>query len=162
MVTTHVTIVATSLDASSKSQLLARHAAKVLEERGVSHTLLDLRDTPELAAPLKQATHVIFAVPVYNFDVNAAAKQVIEDHGGALEGKTVGFLCQAGGQRSYMSVLGFANSLMLDFRCWIVPRFVYATSNDFEEGEQLGETIRGRITELLDTLIQGNSPVIGG
>ena len=154
---THVTIVATSLDSGSKSQLLARYAAALLAERGIAHTLLDLRQSPELAVPLHQATHVIFAVPVYNFDVNAVAKQVIEDHGGALEGKTVGFLCQAGGQRSYMSVLGFANSLMLDFRCWIVPRFVYATSNDFEDGDQLGETIRGRITELLDTLIRGNN-----
>ena len=157
-----MTLIATSLDTGSKSQRLARHAAALLAERGISHTLLDLREAPELAAPLQQATHVLFAVPVYNFDVNAAAKQVIENHGGALEGKTVGFLCQAGGQRSYMSILSFANSLMLDFRCWIVPRFVYATGNDFDSDDQLSETIRGRITELLDTLIRGNSPAIGG
>jgi NAD(P)H-dependent FMN reductase len=151
----HVTIIATSLDTGSKSQLLARHAATLLVERGIAHRLLDLRDSPELAGPLKQATHVIFAVPIYNYDVNAAAKQVIEDHGDALEGKTVGFLCQAGGQRSYMSVLSFANALMLDFRCWIVPRFVYATSNDFEGGE-LGEGIRHRVAELVDSLLKGN------
>jgi NAD(P)H-dependent FMN reductase len=151
----HVTLIATSLDSSSKSQLLARHAAKLLAERGISHTLLDLRDSPELAEPLKQATHILFAVPIYNFDVNAAAKQVIEDHGGALEGKTVGFLCQAGGQRSYMSVINFANDLMLDFRCWIVPRFVYATSNDFED-DQPTEPIQHRIAELVDSLLKGN------
>ncbi len=151
----HVTIIATSLDTSSKSQRLARHAADLLVERSVSHTLLDLRDSPELSAPLHQATHIIFAVPIYNYDVNAAAKQVIEDHGGALEGKTVGFLCQAGGQRSYMSVINFANDLMLDFRCWIVPRFVYATGNDFE-GESLGENIRHRVAELVDSLLKGN------
>jgi NAD(P)H-dependent FMN reductase len=151
----HVTLVATSLDNSSKSQLLARHAAGLLAEHGISHTLLDLRDSPDLARPLEQATHVIFAVPIYNFDVNAAAKQVIEDHGGALEGKTVGFLCQAGGQRSYMSVINFANDLMLDFRCWIVPRFVYATGNDFD-GDEPGENIRYRVAELVDSLLKGN------
>jgi FMN reductase len=151
----HVTIVATSLDTRSKSQLLARYAASLLAERGVSYTLLDLRDTPELAAPLAEATHVVFAVPIYNYEVNAAAKQVIEDHGDALEGKTVGFLCQAGGQRSYMSVLSFANALMLDFRCWIVPRFVYATGNDFD-GDQPGEPIRHRVAELVESLLKGN------
>ena len=151
----HVTLIATSLDTSSKSQLLARHAATLLAERGIAHTLLDLRDSPELAAPLKQATHVIFAVPIYNYDVNAAAKQVIEDHGDSLEGKTVGFLCQAGGQRSYMSILSFANALMLDFRCWIVPRFVYATGNDFD-GDTPGENIRHRVAELVDSLLKGN------
>ena len=151
----HVTLIATSLDTSSKSQSLARYAAKLLAERGISHTLLDLRESPEISEPLKQASHILFAVPVYNFDVNAAAKQVIEDHGGALENKTVGFLCQAGGPRGYMSILGFANSLMLDFRCWIVPRFVYATGADFENG-QPGETIQNRIAELVDTLLKGN------
>lgn len=151
----HVTLVATSLDSSSKSQRLARHAADLLAERGVSHTLLDLRDSPDLSGPLHQATHILFAVPIYNYDVNAAAKQVIEDHGGVLEGKTVGFLCQAGGQRSYMSVLNFANDLMLDFRCWIVPRFVYATGNDFD-GDALGESIQHRVAELVDTLLKGN------
>ena len=37
-----------------------------------------------------------------------------------------------------MSVMPFANSLMLDFRCVIVPRFVYATEMDFVD-EQLAE-----------------------
>ena len=27
-------------------------------------------------------------------------------------------------------IMGLANSLMLDFRCWIVPRFVYVTGAD--------------------------------
>ena len=46
--------------------------------------------------------------------------------------KIVGFLCAAGGQGSYMSVMGLADSLMLDFRCVVVPRFVYATGAAFE------------------------------
>jgi hypothetical protein len=48
----------------------------------------------------------------------------------------VGFACTAGGASSYMSIMALANSLMLDFRCVIVPRFVYATERDFT-----GETI---------------------
>ena len=44
--------------------------------------------------------------------------------GRAFTGKPVGFVCAAGGRSSYMAVLGLANSLMLDFRCLIVPRFV--------------------------------------
>jgi FMN reductase len=37
--------------------------------------------------------------------------------------KVVGFLCAAGGKSSYMSVMRLANSLMLDFRCLIIPHF---------------------------------------
>jgi len=39
---------------------------------------------------------------------------------------------RGGGHNSYMSIVGLSNSLMLDFRCLIIPRFVYATSEDFQ------------------------------
>jgi len=45
-------------------------------------------------------------------------------------------------------VMAVANSLMLDFRTVIVPRFVYAAGDDYEEGETLGEEIRGRIAKF--------------
>ena len=40
-----------------------------------------------------------------------------------------------------MSILGLANGLMLDFRCLIVPRFVYATGDDFANDRQPDMTI---------------------
>lgn len=101
---------------------------------------------------LSGATHVVFAVPIYNFGVNAVAKRWVEEAGGALEGKVVGFLCKAGGPHGYMSVLSLANALMLDFRCWIVPRFVYATDADFSDsqpGANLTERLELLATELL-------------
>ena len=70
---------------------------------------------------------ILLATPIYNYDVSAAAKNMVELTGSAWRDKTVGFICAAGGTSSYMSVMGLANSLMLDFRCIILPRFVYAT-----------------------------------
>ena len=53
-----------------------------------------------------------------------------------------------------MSIMGLANSLMLDFRSLIVPRFVYATGGDFgddrlESMHIASETIKGRVRELV-------------
>jgi FMN reductase len=50
-----------------------------------------------------------------------------------------------------MSVMSFANSLMLDFRCVVVPRFVYATERDFAD-EQLdaGGEVRRRVRALAE------------
>ena len=62
----------------------------------------------------------------------------------------MGFLCTAGGAGSYMSVMSFANSLMLDFRCWIVPRFLYLT-NDFVAADG---TVDPELDRRLDGLIQ--------
>ena len=151
-----VVILATSESPGSRSQVMARFVEKVLKERGNSVTLFDVRDSPtreDIHQALMDATHVVFAVPIYNFGTNAVAKRWVEEIGGALEGKVAGFLCQAGGPRGYMSVLSLANSLMLDFRCWIVPRFVYATGSDYVESDTPDPALTERLelfaTELL-------------
>ena len=169
-----VLIVAASLSGKSRSQRLARIALRKLTEAGTSATLLDLREHPlpfagspagwsdPNVAKAKElttaATHILFAVPVYNYDVNAVAKNYIELMGeDALGNKTVGFLISAGGGGSYMAVMPFANSLMLDFRCWIVPRFLYVPK-DFE-GESLPAELDERLDGLLRDLLTRGLPV---
>ena len=162
---THVTVFGTSLDPASRSQVMAREALRCLRARGVSARLIDLRESNlpvygrlgshesppavELRKEVGRSTHILFAVAIYNWDVCASAKNLLEfltDN--ELLGKTVGFLCAAGGKGSYMSVMSFANSLMLDFRCWIVPRFVHAVRDDFE-----GDTIKSpQVIERIDLL----------
>jgi FMN reductase len=109
----------------------------------------------KMTGKIHAAQGIVMAVPVYNYDINAAAKNLIELTGTAWTGKVVGFLCAAGGPSSYMSVMPFANSLMLDFRCVVVPRFVYATEHDFvdeqldDEGE-LRKRVRGLAADVAD------------
>ena len=62
----------------------------------------------------------------------------------------VAMMLAAGGAGSYMSAMGLANSLMLDFRCHIVPRFVYATGESFEGDRLADDDIQSRV-ELLVT-----------
>jgi FMN reductase len=73
---------------------------------------------------------------------------MIELTGDAWENKVVGFLCAAAGMSSYMSIMSLANSLMLDFRSVIVPRFVYATGKAFTEGRVTDAEILRRIADL--------------
>ncbi|RZD30944.1 MAG: flavoprotein, partial [Methanobacteriota archaeon] len=77
--------------------------------------------TKSLRASVAAADGIIFTTPVYNFQASASAKNIVELGGSMFEGKVVGFLCAAGGRNSYMSVMSLANSLMLDFRCHILP-----------------------------------------
>ena len=101
------------------------------------------------------------ATPVYNYDVSAAAKNMVELTGSAWEDKVVGFLCAAGGMGSYMSVMSFANSLMLDFRCLIIPRFVYATGDSFN-GDKLTDTkVAKRIGHVASELVRVTTGLSG-
>ena len=161
----HVGIIATSLSSDSRSQLLAREALSKLQAQKVRATLVDLREhalpftgsdaswgdpaVGKMKTLALTMTHLLFAVPIYNYDVNALAKNFVELMGSdVLENKTVAFLCSAGGQDSFMSVMAFANSLMLDFRCWIAPRFLYVT-DDFSPG-----ALPKKLDERLDSLLR--------
>ena len=145
---------------------MGREAARQLDDAGHEVELIDLAEQPlpicdggaaygdpavgSIARRIAPCTGLIVAAPIYNFDVNAALKNLLELTGRtAWTGKIVGFLAAAGGQGSYMSLMPFANSLMLDFRCVIVPRFVYALGDAFEGTEITDPKIQERIAGLV-------------
>jgi FMN reductase len=159
-----ILILSASLRPESHSRILAEEARRVLEQDGVPVAFLDLRDHPlplcdggpthahpnvlAVAERISKATAVIAATPIYNYDASAALKNLVELTGKAWEDKTVGFLCAAGGSGSYMSIMSLANSLMLDFRSLIVPRFVYATGEAFAHGRIAHPKVAERVAEL--------------
>lgn len=163
-------VVSTSGNPDSNSRRMGRIAFKRLEKLKVECQWLDIRElglpmcdadacyTQPAAQTLNKAIEaadgILIATPVYNYDVSAAAKNMVELTGSSWEEKVVGFLCAAGGMSSYMSVMAFANSLMLDFRSVIIPRFVYATGDSFEGDELKDAKIGKRIEEAADELVR--------
>src|SRR5207253_6438835 len=96
-------VVSTSGNPSSNSRRMGRVAFAYLQRTGVNSDWLDLRelDLPlcdaaacyeqpaaqKLSAAIETADGVIVAAPVYNYDVSAAAKNMIELTGKAWENK---------------------------------------------------------------------------
>lgn len=164
----NVTIISTGLGNNPKSHTLAVRLESLLQARGTATALVDVRswDLPHAGAPgcwdhpgvaaitaaVADASHVVISTPVYCYDANSAAKNVIELCGRAFTDKVVGFVCQAGGQRGYMSVLGLANHMMLDFRSVIVPRYVYVAAPDWTPEGGLSAGIEQRLARLCDDL----------
>ena len=163
-------VVSTSGNPESNSRIMGRVAFEHLKKEGVDCAWLDTRDlnlpicdanacyahpsVKQIASAIETADGILVAAPVYNYDVSAAAKNLIELTGEAWNDKIVGFLCAAGGQSSYMSVMAYANSLMLDFRCTVIPRFVFATGQAFADGSVKDQKIAQRIDELCDELMR--------
>ena len=155
-------IISASLRPASLSRVLGQFLVQELEG-----DFIDLRefslpmcdgdaayDDPnveKLRARIKAARVIFLTVPIYNYYANAAVKNLVELTGGAWEDKIVGFACAAGGYSSYMSIMSLANSLMLDFRCIILPRFVYATGDDFAAGKIASPEIKRRLKHLADS-----------
>lgn len=158
-------IISSSLNPESRSRLLAHHLHSLYQAKSLAVELIDMREhslpfcdggsayghpnLPPLKVAIENAGVIVIATPIYNFDANAVIKNLVELTGQAWANKTVGFLSAAGGRSSYMSTMGLANSLMLDFRCTILPRFVYATGEDFIDGK-LSQEIAERIERLAE------------
>jgi NAD(P)H-dependent FMN reductase len=163
-------VISTSGNPDSNSRRMGRVALAYLQKQKVDCAWIDISemDLPlcdadkcygmpgsrKLSAEIKTADGILIAAPVYNYDVAAAAKNMIELTGSVWEDKIVGFLCAAGGEGSYMSVMAYANSLMLDFRCVIIPRFVFATGDAFDGENITDKEITKRIEQVADDLVR--------
>src|SRR5436309_1232186 len=163
-------VISTSGNPDSNSRRLGRAAFAHLQKQKVDSAWIDISEmdlplcdadkcygmpgSKKLSAAIKAADGILVAAPVYNYDVAAAAKNMIELTGSASENKSVGFLCAAGGTASYISVIAYANSLTLDFRCVIIPRFVFATADAFD-GDNISDKKIIRRTEIVaDELVR--------
>jgi len=159
-------VISCSLNKNSKSKIMAKHAynlyckdAKFIDLQKLDLPFCDGNDcyddprVKEINQMIKEAKSIILAAPVYNYDLNAAAKNLMELTGRSWTNKIVGFICAAGGKGSYMSVTSYMNSLMLDFRCIIIPRFVYTDGSGFDESYNIQAPVKERIEELVDLSI---------
>lgn len=163
-------VVSTSGNPSSRSRKMGARAFAYLQKAQLDCEWVDLAelDLPlcdanacyahpsarKLDTAVSAAQGIIVAAPVYNYDVSASAKNMIELTGSSWEDKIVGFLCAAGGTTSYMAVMAYANSLMLDFRCVIIPRFVYATGSAFSDNELADQKVIDRIEQVARDLVR--------
>ena len=163
-------VISTSGNPDSNSRRMGRTAFEHLQKQKADCDWIDISelDLPlcdadkcyanasvqKLDKAIEGADGIIVATPVYNYDVAAAAKNMLELTGSTWEEKVVGFLCAAGGASSYMAVMAFANSLMLDFRTVIIPRFVYATGDAFADGKLTDKKVEKRIEQVADDLVR--------
>ncbi len=115
----------------------------------------------KLTKEIREAKGVVIATPVYNYAASSSAKNMIEVVDSAWEGKVVGFVCAAGGKASYMAVMGLANSLMLDFRTFIIPRFVYASTDAFGDGTIVDEKVKERLNLLGEDMVKITTAIAG-
>ena len=159
-------IISTSLREGSRSRIMANALSKNLNEVEFfdlqknplpmcdGDKCYDLPEVIEFRKKVEGAKGIIMAIPIYNYNVSSGAKNIIELGGRMLYDKVFGFICAAGGKSSYMSVMSFASSLMIDYRCFIIPKFVYALKSDFNENEITNPDIKERIEELGNDLIR--------
>ena len=159
-------VISTSLREGSRSKIMAKAVAENVKDSEFfdlqkkplpmcdGDKCYDLPEVINFRKKVKNAKGIIMAIPIYNFNVSSGAKNIIELGGKMFYDKVFGFICAAGGKSSYMSVMSFANSLMIDYRCFIIPKFVYALKNDFNGIEITNPEIKERVVKLGNDLVR--------
>src|ERR1043166_825542 len=108
-------VISTSGNPDSNSRRMGRVAFAHLQKKQIDCDWIDIREmdlplcdadkcygmpgSKKLSAAIENADGILVAAPVYNYDVAAAAKNMIELTGSAWENKIVGFFCAAGGAK---------------------------------------------------------------
>jgi FMN reductase len=163
-------ILSCSLNPQSRSRVLASDAAARIEDAGGEIELIDLREYPlplcdggmttldanaqTLARKIAESDGVIIACPVYNFNLSSSVKNLIELTGNVWHDKVVAIVCATGGDASYMAHMGIANSLMLDFRCVVVPRFVHANEIEVTPERIVSAETKRRMDEVVTLFLR--------
>ncbi|GAB4284130.1 MAG: NAD(P)H-dependent oxidoreductase [Opitutales bacterium] len=162
-------VISCSLNPQSKSRILGRSAFETLKAQSHSVEWMDLQDyeiphcdggdayghphVEILQKKLAEADGVLIACPVYNYSISSTAKNIIELGSSAWTGKVIGIAVASGGSLSYLAPLSLANSLMTDFRCVIIPRFVFAPGEAVtDDGSIADKGIIDRLDDLTKDL----------
>ncbi|MBP6986488.1 MAG: NAD(P)H-dependent oxidoreductase [Alphaproteobacteria bacterium] len=169
-------VISCSLNTTSNGANLAKYAFEHLKSQGQDVELVDLRDyklpmanghgqsaydDPQVKVlhdKILKAGAILIVAPIYNNNVAAVAKNLVEltTHahkdvlsGKAWRGKVVGFMGTAGGRGATWSFFPFINGLMVDSKIVFVPSFVLATGEDFNASGQVTDEIKNKV-DMLD------------
>jgi NAD(P)H-dependent FMN reductase len=166
-----IVIIQGSLNPKSKTALVVAETEKVLQSRKLDFETLDLRtlnlqfcdgrnledynqDMQKAYRLLQSAQGYIFAIPVYCWSMSGVVKNFIDITAGALENKVTGILCNAGGNRSFMSSGDLINVLYYESGVMTVHPIVYTSYDDFQDGKLVAEKPLAKIPTMIDALMK--------
>jgi NAD(P)H-dependent FMN reductase len=154
----------------SRTRGLASIAGKEMDALGASHELVDFcaggvpaMDRVEfqqsdfvqhLQRSTEAATHLLWVVPVWKHQVAVSARATLPLWGAeSLSGKVSAFIfvlrgsAQSGHGRSLMQ------DVMLQSRCWLLPRIIEAVHSDFKVEKLRSESIANGISTIVRELV---------
>ena len=166
-----IVIIQGSLSRDSKTAVVVAETEKVLQERKLDFETLDLRnlklefcdgrslsdynaDMQKAYRLLESADGYIFGMPVYCWSMSGVVKNLIDITAGALENKVAGILCNAGGNRSFMSSADLINVLYYESGVMTVHPVVYTSYEDFQGGKLIADKPLAKIPTMIDALMK--------
>lgn len=165
-----ITIIQSSLREGSNTNTVCRRFAEICDEKWLQVTYMDLRniemdfcdgrdlkyyskDLQKAYIKLEQQDVIIFWMPVYQYSMSGVLKNFIDICGGALKGKRVGAIVNAGGPNCYMASRDLFDCLFYEYACNGIMPTPYTWSMDFENGAIKNEKVLEKLEELAQKIL---------
>lgn len=167
-------ILSTSLADHSKSFLLCQKMAELLAAKKVNVTLMDARqlqllphhrgptsDMENLADQVAEADNIIIGMGVYGYGLGDSLKMILDNCFQRATGKFFGILCAAGGLRSFLVPQQLTQVCMNEWSMIQLPKIVYATKEDFEDGQIVNPKIQERMEKFAKEFVEIGGRFLG-
>lgn len=155
--------ISTSTNAQSRSARLAKAANHQLSALTANCRLIDLadfdlpldngsscgrKDVREVSRRIGEAQGIVLIVPIYHGDVSVSTRNLVQLCGTSWHRKVIGLVSVAGEAVSHSAVVDFASLLMLEYRSFIVPDFVFVDSKTL-----LGGSLDDKTSQKIDKMV---------
>ena len=154
----------------SRARELASAAGKEMDALGVSHELADFSKegvpamdgiefqqsefVRRLQRSAEVSTHLLWVVPVWKHQVAVSARAALPlFQSESLKGKISAFIFVLRGAADSGYGRSLMQDVMLQSRCWLLPRIVEAVHSDFEFERLRSESIASGISTLVRELV---------
>ena len=111
----------------------------------LGHTFRTTSDMQKISEKVSEADNFIIGMAVYCYSVNDSLKTVLYNCFEDVTAKRFGIVCAAGGEKSYLSTQHLAQICANEWRMVQLPRVVYASGKDWQEGKLINEDVIERI-----------------
>lgn len=168
-----IAVINGSLSNPSKTYLTSAYVVKYLESNfpEVEVSFVDLKDyelvfcdardpddyegdTREIIKVIQEADAVVVGTPIYRGSIPGSLKNVFDIiPNDSLRGKVIGFIATGGTYHHYLAIEHQLKPLAGYFKAHVVPGNVYAHNEHFHNKQLTDVTIKDRLKELADALV---------
>ncbi len=169
-------VVSTSPSSQSRTRRVAVHLQELMRQhRGdVPIDFLDVSTLPISTAGSRtgseqeqaieqafgRAAGIVFVLPIYHGDVSVAARNIVQIAGRNLGRKVIGIASIAGDTSANFATFAFANSLMFEHRCFIVPDIVFLNSDQISGPNWLDANLDRQLGKLAENMSRITSALV--
>lgn len=168
---TKLVVIQGSRSSNSRTSIVVEEAVKLLKEKNIEHTLIDIRDVDmefcdgrpineyneqlqKLYKQLEEADAYIIGMPVYQTSVSGPLKNFLDVMSKAMYYKTVGLIVNSGGIRSYYAGADMLKILSYELWTVMVQPTVHTYPADFEDGQLKNEKAVEKLHLLIENVLR--------